>query len=200
MNLLIVVDISGSMAAPPPGSTTPLIDLIRLGCQSVGTLLPDNAAIGLWEFGVALDGPRDYRIALPTGPLTGSQRQALSAAVNGLTSRRIGTGLYDTMLAAYQSARDSYQPGVPNQVLLFTDGHNEGDPNSITPAQLAAKLAAAKDPARPVELNIVTFGQPADVAVLKDAVKPVDGYVAAIHSADEVAAVFIHVAAGGLHA
>lgn len=88
---------------------------------------------------------------------------------------------------------------MPNLVLLFTDGRNEGDPNSITPAQLGTKLGEANDPDRPVRVNVVSFGQDADAALLKHAVKPVGGYVATIHKAEEVAAVFIHVAAGGLH-
>ena len=45
---------------------------------------------------------------------------------------------------------------------------------------------------------MVTFGSPADAKVVEDALKPVDGYVDRLVTADEVAAVFIHVAAGGL--
>jgi hypothetical protein len=199
MSLLIVTDVSGSMAKPAPGTTTPLIDLVRQGCQTVGDLLPADAQIGIWEFGVDLDPPRDYKTLLPIGPLDDARRAALHQAVGALAAQETGTGLYDTILAAYKAARDSYRAGIPNQVMVFTDGRNEDDPQTITPAQLSAELAGAKDPARPVQLSVVTFGDLPDVGVLEDAVKPVDGYVEPLKTGAEVAATFIHLSAGGLH-
>ncbi len=198
-NVTVVVDVSGSMAAPAPGSSTPLIELVRQGCRTLGPLLPDNAELGLWEFGVKLDGSSDHRVLLPFGALDQKHRQGLADAVAALRVQNTGTGLYDTILAAYTAARNSYQAGTTNQVLVFTDGRNEDDPGSISAEQLAALLAAAKDPKRPVLLSIVAFGQRPEANVLTQALKPVDGYVDAINTSDEVAAVFIHVAAGGLH-
>jgi Bacterial extracellular solute-binding protein len=199
MSLLIVTDVSGSMAKPAPGTTMPLIDLVKRGCQTVGDLLPADAQIGIWEFGVNLDPPRDYKTLLPIGPLDDARRAGLHQALGTLAAQETGTGLYDTILAAYKTARDSYQAGVPNQVMVFTDGRNEDDPQTITPAQLTAELAAAKDPARPVQLSVVTFGDLPEAGLLEDAVKPVDGYVEPLKTGDEVAATFIHLSAGGLH-
>jgi hypothetical protein len=199
MSLLIVTDVSGSMAKPAPGTATPLIDLVRHGCRTVGDLLPADAQIGIWEFGVNLDPPRDYKTLLPIGPLDDPRRAGLRQAVGALAAQETGTGLYDTILAAYKAVRDSYQAGVPNQVMVFTDGRNEDDPQTIMPAQLTSELAAANDPTRPVQLSVVTFGDLPDVGVLEDAVKPVDGYVEPVKTGDEVAATFIHLSAGGLH-
>jgi Ca-activated chloride channel homolog len=199
MSLLIVTDISGSMAKPAPGTTTPLIDLVRQGCQTVGDLLPADARLGVWEFGANLDPPRDYRTLAPIGPLDDARRADLRQALGTLAAQETGTGLYDTILAAYQTARDNYQAGMPNQVMVFTDGRNEDDPQTITPAQLTAGLAAAEDPARPVQLSVVTFGDLPEAGLLEDAVKPVDGYVEPLKAGNEVAATFIHLAAGGLH-
>jgi hypothetical protein len=69
----------------------------------------------------------------------------------------------------------------------------------MKPAQLAAALKKAGDPKRPILLSVVTFGTAAEAKTVEDAIKPVEGYVDALTTADEVAAVFIHVAAGGLH-
>jgi Bacterial extracellular solute-binding protein/von Willebrand factor type A domain len=198
-NLLVVVDVSGSMGQPAPGSGAKLIDLVREGCRALGRLLPDDSRVGLWEFGTALNPPRDYRVALPTAPLAAAHRAAMDAAVGRLTALRTGTGLYDTILAAYTAGRDAVEPGVSNQVLIFTDGRNEADPQGVTLAQLTAGLQRAKDPARPVQLSVVAFGQRAEAKLLSSAVKPVDGYVADLSTADEVTAVFLHTAAGGLH-
>jgi hypothetical protein len=198
-SLLVVVDVSGSMATPAPGTRTPLIDLVRRGCRSVGGLLPDDAYLGLWEFGSRLDPPRDYRTLLPIRRLAGPHRLSLSRAVDALVPRRTGTGLYDTILAAYRTATAAYRPGMPNEVLVFTDGRNEDDPGSISPAQLAAGLSAAADRRRPVLVTVVAFGSRPETGVLKKALKPIDGYVESAESADEVAAAFVHVAASGLH-
>jgi uncharacterized protein with von Willebrand factor type A (vWA) domain len=197
-NLLVAVDVSGSMAGHTKGSKATRIDLVRQGSRSLGALLPDDSRMGLWEFGSKLDGDNDYHPLLGIAPLGSSQRRALNRAIDGLAAKETGTGLYDTVLAAYTSARDAYRAGVPNQVLIFTDGRNESDDNSMTAAQLAAGLKKAADPKRPILLSVVTFGRAADAKVVNDAVAPVEGYVDNLTSADEVSAVFIHVAAGGL--
>lgn len=198
-NLLAVVDVSGSMGQPAPGSGAKLIDLVREGCRALGRLLPDDSRVGVWEFGIALDPPRDYRVVLPTAPLAAGHRAAMDAAVGRLAAQQTGTGLYDTILAAYIAGRDAFEPDVSTQVLIFTDGRNEGDAQGMTLAQLTAGLQRAKDPARPIHLSVVAFGQRQEAKLLADAVKPVDGYVADLATADEVTAVFIHTAAGGLH-
>jgi len=187
------------MAARAAGSKSSRIELVRQGCRSVAGLLPSTSRMGLWEFGSELDGARDYRSLLAMTALNPQHRKALAGAVNKLDSRATGTGLYDTVLAAYTSARNAYRSGVPNQVLVLTDGRNEDDKNSLSAAQLAAALGKAANPDRPVQLSVVTFGTAADAKAISDAVEPVGGYVDNLTTADEVSAVFIHVAAGGLH-
>jgi hypothetical protein len=158
-NLLMAVDVSGSMASR--------IDLVRQGCRSLGTLLPDESRMGLWEFGSELDGDRDHRSLLGMAALNAGHRRALDSAVTRLTARPTGTGLYDTILAAYTSARNSYRPGVPNQVLIFTDGRNEDDTESLSATELRARLKATADPKRPILLSVVTFGSAADAKVVE---------------------------------
>lgn len=197
-DVLVVVDISGSMGAPAPGTRLPLIRSVARGCDRLGALLPDDSQLALWEFGSRIDGARDYRTVLARASLSPGHRQALAAATRGLTARPTGTGLYDTLLAAYQSARDGYRSGRPNQVVLFTDGINQDDPGSITAAQLQAALKKANNPKRPVALSVITFGQEQQAATLEKALAPVEGSVKKITNASEVDAMFIHVAAGGL--
>ncbi|HEY3008524.1 MAG TPA: substrate-binding domain-containing protein [Micromonosporaceae bacterium] len=197
-NLLIVVDVSGSMGSPVPGTRTPLIRVVAQGCRSLGDLLPNDSQLGLWEFGANLSAPRDYRVLLPPRPLGPAQRAAAAKACNGLAAKKTGTGLYDTILAAYVTARNTYRAGVPSHVLIFTDGIND-DKKSITLPSLSAALARSKDPNRPVQLSVVMFGQAEGEDALKKALRPIDGYVEALSTVDEVTAVFIHTAAGGLH-
>jgi Mg-chelatase subunit ChlD len=197
-DILIVVDISGSMGAPAPGTKQPLIRSVARGCDRLGALLPDDSRLTLWEFGSKIDGNRDYRTVLARAALSATHRSELAAATRGLRTRPSGTGLYDTLLAAYQSARDNYRAGRPNQVVLFTDGINQDDPGSITAPQLQAALKKANDPKRPVALSVITFGQDKQAAMLEKVLSPVEGSVKDIANASEVDALFIHVAAGGL--
>jgi hypothetical protein len=192
------VDVSGSMAQRAPGTNTPLIQLVRAGCLAVGQLLPDQSSLGLWSFGSQLDPPRDYKVLLPTAELTEGQRAGLSGAVSTLAAEQTGTGLYDTILAAYRSATAAYRSGMANEVVVFTDGRNEADPVSIDAAQLTVALKAATDPKRPVQLTVVAFGALPDVAGLQKAVGVVDGYVSPVQTPAQVAAAFLHAAASGL--
>ena len=198
-SILLAVDISGSMLEPAPGTHTPLIDFVRQGCLAVGRLLPDQSSLGLWAFGSQLDPPRDYQVLLPTAPLTEGQRAGLTSAVGQLVGQRTGTGLYDTILAAYRSATESYRKDVGNQVVIFTDGRNEDDPGSITADQLAAGLKAAADDDRPVEITVVAYGSRPEADVLEKALAPVDGYVSKVQTSEQVAAAFLHAAASGIH-
>lgn len=198
-DMLLVIDISGSMAAPAEGSDTPLIDLVREGMLSLAELLPDESELALWQFGSQLDPPRDYVELLPRAELRPSHREALDDAADSMVAITTGTGLYDTALAAYLDARDNYREGVPSHVIVFTDGRNEDRPGSITEQQLTDELAAARDPARPVQLTIITLGDDTDVELLESALEPAESYIAQIATAQDVRAVFIHLAAGGRH-
>ncbi|HSI94071.1 MAG TPA: VWA domain-containing protein [Jiangellaceae bacterium] len=198
-DMLLVIDISGSMAAPAEGSDTPRIDLVREGVLSLADLLPDDSALALWQFGAQLEPPRDYVELLPRAELDETHRQALGDAAESLVAISTGTGLYDTTLAAYRNGLDGYRDGVPNYVIVFTDGRNEDRPGSITVQQLADELSAARDPERPVQLTIIALGDDTDVEALEIALEPVESYISQITTAQDVRAAFIHLAAGARH-
>jgi hypothetical protein len=200
VNLTMVVDVSWSMSDPAPGSSGPIIDLVRRGGRTVGEMLPDASRVGVWAFGSHLSGTRDYRVLLPIGPLTAQHRLAFADAVRRLAPEHTGTGLFDTILAAYTAARNTWTRGQSNQVMVFTDGINDDDPGSITLPQLAQALKKAQDPSRPVQLSVVGFGKHGQLDALSKALDPVGGYVESLTTADQVQAMFIHLATGGLHA
>lgn len=198
-NVLVAVDVSGSMAAVAPGSDRPLIDLVRDGVLALAEQLPDDSELELWQFGSLLDGPRDHVALLGRAPLTGAQREGLVSAVGALQSQDTGTGLYDTMLATYLTARETASPGVQSLAVVFTDGRNEDDPGSITIEDLTQQLTAAQDPSRPVQLTVAAFGDQPEAELLAAAVAPINGYIDPLTTADQVRAMFLHVAAGGVH-
>jgi hypothetical protein len=198
-DVLVAVDVSGSMRARAAGADAPVIDVVRRGVGSLADLLPDDSRLELWEFGSHLDGASDHRVMLQRAGLSGGARAAVSSAVAALTPTDTGTGLHDTILAAYRAGQQAYRDGTPSHVVVFTDGRNEADSPTLTPGELSAALVSAADPRRPVNLAVITFGTEPDSASLAEAVKPVGGYVDRLRTAAEVDAAFIHLAAGGLH-
>jgi hypothetical protein len=198
-DVLLVIDVSGSMAAPAAGSDTPLIELVRDGMLALAELLPDDSGLSLWQFGAQLDPPRDYVELLPRSQLGAEHRAALKDAAESMVATGTGTGLYDTTLAAYINARDNYRDGIPSHAVVFTDGRNEDRPGSITIEKLADELSDATDAARPVQLTIITFGDDTDAELLDSVLDESGAYIAHITRAQDVHAVFIHQAAGGRH-
>ena len=196
-NLLVVVDVSGSMADPAPGTKKSLISLVSQGVEQVRALLPDDSRVGLWEFGARLDAPRDYRVLVPDRPLDAVQRDQLNAAARKLKALNTGTGLYDTILAAYRAQLAAFSSAMPTEVMVFTDGRNEDDPNSISLSQLKKALAAS-DTAKHVQIGVLGFGNRLPVDALSAALAPINGQIDTIGSADEVLGAFVHAVSGGL--
>jgi Ca-activated chloride channel family protein len=168
--MLALIDTSGSMKERE-GDKTRMV-LAGEAAQTAITIFPNTSQLGLWTFGVDKGGPgQDWREIVPIRQLDEGiagkpQRQLLGEALPALvTSASGGTGLYDTLLAAYERMTSSYVPGRVNSVILLTDGRNE-DPNGITLEQLIARINALKDPAKPVVIVTVGMGQGVDTAEL----------------------------------
>ena len=146
-DLLVAVDVSGSMGARAPGSDRALIDIVRDGVGDLASLLPDDSQLTLWRFGTHLDGERDYEPVLRATTLDGEGRAAVSRAVGQLVPQVTGTGLHDTILAAYEAARDAARPDVPSHVVVFTDGRNEADAAHAEPRAAPAAAGGGEGPA-----------------------------------------------------
>jgi hypothetical protein len=195
-SILVVVDVSGSMSEP---ASSPLIDVVGDGISALADEMPDGSELALWEFASLLDPPRDYLTLVERTPLDAAQRGRVEAVVGALDAGASGTGLYDSTLAAYLAAQAAYRSGVPNHVIVFTDGKNEDDLETITIEQLTQQLVAAQDPERPVALTLVLFGPEPQKDLLEAALEPVEADVEALENPEQVRPLFIHLAAGGVH-
>ena len=128
--MLAVVDTSGSMK-DPAGASTRMALAHQAGLVALSAF-PPGSVIGLWRFGYQLGGPtQDWQVMVPQRGLndvTGGkdQRTLLVEGFAKLAARPGGsTGLYDTILAAYEQAKAGYDPTRVNSVVLLTDGKNE---------------------------------------------------------------------------
>jgi hypothetical protein len=156
--LLAVIDVSGSMVEPVPtaGNATREQVTVEAARRGVG-LFDDSWAVGLWTFSTNLEGANDYKQLAPIG-LLANQRQELLAGLATIQPKKDGgTGLYDTMLAAYKTVQTGWDPSRVNSVIIMTDGKNE-DLQGISLDQLIDELKKAMDPARPVVVIAIGLG------------------------------------------
>jgi len=193
--MLAVVDTSGSMK-DPAGSSTRMALAHQAGLVALSAF-PPGSVIGLWRFGYHLGGPtQDWQEMVPQRGLNdvvgGKDQRALLAEGFATLAARPGgsTGLYDTILAAYEQAKAGYDPTRINSIVLLTDGKNE-DPRSITLDDLLAKLAAAKDPARPIVVITVAIGPDADAATLARVTEVTGGRSYTATAPEQITGVFV---------
>ncbi|MFG2103978.1 substrate-binding and VWA domain-containing protein [Micromonospora echinaurantiaca] len=170
--ILTVLDISGSMAAPVPGTGETRLDATVKTAREGSGLLLDSSELGIWVFSTKVDGDRDYREILPVAPLRRAHRERLAEQLGAVRVKpQGGTGLYDTTLAAYREARRHWTPGRINLVLVMTDGQNE-DGESIGRAKFLAELARLQDPRRPLPIVFIGLGKdvdPGELTAIADA-------------------------------
>ncbi len=195
MRMIAVVDTSGSMKDPAGASTR--MDLAHQAGLVALSAFPTGSIIGLWRFGYHLGGPtQDWQEVVPQRPLTETvgdkdQRTLLAEGFAQLAARPSGsTGLYDTILAAYERAKAGYDPKRVNSVVLLTDGKNE-DPGSMSIDDLLGKLAAAKDSSRPIVVITVAIGPDADAATLARVTQVTGGRSYTATAPEQITALFV---------
>lgn len=163
--LLTVFDVSGSMKEKV-GNTT-RIAITQEAAGIALRALPPTTDLGVWAFSIDLGGKGvDYREIAPMGPLSDAAQKARIAQSIGMLGKVVGggTGLYDTIWAAYQRVQKDYDPGRVNAVVVLTDGKNDDD-HTLTLAQLLAKIRAA-DPKKPVPVATIGIGPDVDAQAL----------------------------------
>ncbi|MGE5827031.1 MAG: VWA domain-containing protein, partial [Micromonosporaceae bacterium] len=136
------------------------------------SLFDDEARVGVWSFSTSQAG-KDYREVLKIGALgdaegTTNHRDALLRAIDGLRPGG-NTGLYNTVWAAEQNVRASFQNGAVNMVVLLTDGADDNNiSNTIAFEKLLNDLRnESADPAKRIPVVTVGLGIDADSEVLR---------------------------------
>lgn len=167
-SLLIAFDVSGSMNYMIGSGTRAAVTQKAAGIAL--SALPVSTRLGLWVFSATTsDKGKDYREIVPFGLLSDPSHRARVAKAAGHLTDEVGggTGLYDTIWAAYQKAQSNYDGKRLNAVVILTDGRND-DPAGISLAQLKAKLRAAADPKRPVAVTTIGIGPGVDAKPLSE--------------------------------
>jgi len=167
-SILAVFDVSGSMKEKV-GSTT-RVAITQEAAGIALSALPKTTKLGLWFFSIGIGaGGADHKEVAPIGRLDDEAHWAQVAAGAASLSRSIGggTGLYDTIWAAYQTAKQNYDADRVNAVVVLTDGRNE-DPGGLSLEQLKAQLRAASDPTKPIAITTIGIGPDVDPKALTE--------------------------------
>ncbi len=169
-NVLVVLDISGSMKDVVTGTKTRM-DLAKAAAVAAVREFDDTSSVGLWVFSSGLDGSRDYKSLVSLGTLSDpmpdghTRRQDLIAAIGQIVPTG-DTGLYDTVAAAQQEVMAHYQQFATNLVVLLTDGRNDDPTGGLDLAQLRKRLDTARTGRTNVPVVTIGFGADADFATL----------------------------------
>lgn len=171
----VLLDVSGSMNAQVPGTGLNRMQLTTEATAKALHLFKPTTQLRMLEFSTRLDGDKDYREILPMAPVA---QHLASGALDKLNQLKAtadgGTGLYDSVLETYRTARREWEPGRLNLVIVVTDGRNE-DPKGINRADLLTELGKLQDARRPIPLIGVGVGPDADKTELDDITKATGG-------------------------
>ncbi|GAA3106526.1 MULTISPECIES: substrate-binding domain-containing protein [Nonomuraea] len=164
--LLTLLDVSGTMALPVPGTGMTRMQAINKIATEGLALFPAGSEMGLWTFSTHLDGKgKDWREDVPVGPLSESIDGALRKEVLATTFAQIkakatgDTGLNDTVKAAYTQLTKTYKQDKVNTLLILTDGAGNDDPDGgVKNAELLQFLKQTYNPKRPISILLIAFG------------------------------------------
>lgn len=194
--MLALLDVSGSMSTQVPGTTlTRMQALVRVAQEGLREF-PGSDEIGVRLFSTNMDGGRDWREAVPIGTLNSkidgaTRREVIDRALGAAAPKPDGdTGLYDSILAAYQTMTRDYRPDKVNSLMVFTDGREE-DQNGISLTTLLHKLRAKFDPDRPVSVFAIGFGPDTDPSALEKIAEATNGDVYVTHDPAQIRQVFL---------
>ncbi len=183
-NVLLLIDVSGSMGDTVAGTGKSKLDLAKQAAANSLALFDNADRVGLWIFSTELAGNKEYQELVPLGPvgerLGGRPRRAeLLERIRGLVPVA-GTPLYDTASAGFDFIRRHGAPGTINAVVLLTDGKNE-NPAGIELGTLLGRLRTEQGD-ESVRMFTIAYGADADLGVLRQIAQTTNG--AAYDSSD----------------
>ncbi|KRE33165.1 hypothetical protein ASG82_23390 [Mycobacterium sp. Soil538] len=137
---------------------TNVVDALKARLQ----VLPPDSGVGLWTFdGVA--GRSEVGLGALSDQVDGRPRSAaLTGALDGQTPSAGGAVSFTTLRLVYTDASAKYRDGQKNSVLVITSGPHTDQ--SLGADGLRQYISGAFDPAKPVAVNVIDFGDDSDRA------------------------------------
>jgi ABC-type molybdate transport system substrate-binding protein len=182
---ILGLDVSGSLLRRTDAGTR--LEVMQAAVTQAASGMAPASNLALWAYSqhIGTKGD-DFRVLANAGLVSDAKHFAeIRKQVAGL-NRHVGggSGLYDTIEAAYRKALATYAKGYNNTVVIVTDGPNEDDYGASLEI-LTERLKGLRDPARPITVVLIGMGTEADAKALSSIVKLTGGrYVAAPEPAD----------------
>jgi len=154
------------------GAGTRLGNVVGALAEQIG-LLPPSAAVGLWTFdGVA------GRSEITLGPLAdpvgeSSRAEALRRSLEDQAPASGGAVSFTTLRLVYTDATANYRDGQANSVLVITAGPHTD--RTLDGPGLQEFIRQTFDPARPIAVNVIDFGDDADRPVWEEVARITGG-------------------------
>jgi Ca-activated chloride channel family protein len=162
--VLVVMDVSGSMASESGYGSESKLELAKKAATSALSQLTDTDQVGLWAFTTDLPTPNTITADLvDVGPLA-QTRQPIVDAIAGLTPLN-GTPLYAATRDAAETMNAQSDPNSINAVVVLTDGRNEYTDNDLD-GLLRELTASAQE--NGVRVFTIAYGPDADLATLQE--------------------------------
>jgi hypothetical protein len=172
--LQVLLDVSGSMNEPVPGTGKTRIQTTVEAAVAGTKLFSPVTKFGVWLYSTRLDGDRDYRELMPVKPLGEQLANGAVEKLRSVRAEQANTALYDAMLAAYRDSTQNWEAGRINTVVVMTDGQDDND-SDINRDQLRTELRKLQNPNRPLKLIGIGIGPDVDAAELTALTKVTGG-------------------------
>ena len=170
--VLLVIDVSGSMGEGPSGDGQTRLDLAKEAAIDALDLFAEDDEVALRIFSTDLGGPEsEIYIDLADYAPVGGQAEGLRNSIDELIPTN-GTPLYEVSQVSYEDALAQYDPAAINAVVLLTDGQND-DGNSDDDEQQLDELLNTLESgtegqaSRPVRIFTIAYGSGADQGSLQ---------------------------------
>jgi Ca-activated chloride channel family protein len=161
--VLLVMDVSGSMAADSGSGGKSKLELAKSAASSALKQLVDTDRVGFWTFTTGLPTPTTItREWVDVAPL-GQTRQPITDAIAGLTPLA-GTPLYAATRLAADAMNATKDPAAINAVVVLTDGRNEFADNDLNGLVSHLKTSAQENGVR---IFTIGYGADADLQALQ---------------------------------
>ncbi|WP_078312847.1 MULTISPECIES: solute-binding protein [unclassified Mycobacterium] len=136
-----------------------LSDVTGALANRIRTVAP-GSGVGLWTYD-GKEGNTVVRLGAASDDVEGVPRsQSVADALTALQPTANGAVAFTTLRNVYQEAVNSFRPNQVNSVLIVA-GHSHTD-QSLDSAGLIDTINRQKDPARPVRINVIDFGNDSD--------------------------------------
>jgi hypothetical protein len=124
--------------------------------------LPQNSVVGLWTFD-GVEGRSEVSTGPLSDPVNGQPRSAaLTSALNSQSASGGGAVSFTTLRMIYDQLKPNFRQGQSNSLLVITEGPHTDQ--SLDGPGLQQYMRGAFDPARPIAVNVIDFGNDSDRA------------------------------------